>query len=89
MLRAIQELEPQVMCNWYVVAPSRRWLVLTHKLPDRFESSYGARFYTSKFHMNQDATMGQGPHYVLYRSLDGPAIRTSWYVLSTPRRNFK
>ncbi|TFK80858.1 hypothetical protein K466DRAFT_604987 [Polyporus arcularius HHB13444] len=44
-----------------------------------FESSYGARFYTSKFCTGDTGEdVSSGSYYVLYRSLDGPAIRSSW-----------
>ncbi|TFK81021.1 hypothetical protein K466DRAFT_569296 [Polyporus arcularius HHB13444] len=45
---------------------------------ERFEGSYGARFYTSRFHLPQDPSLPMGPHYVLYRSLIGPAILSDW-----------
>ncbi len=85
MLRVIQELDERIMDNWYVASPVPCWLVFTLAISHRFESSYGARFYTSKFHISKDTSSWQGEHYVLFRSLDGAAIRSSWYVLPARR----
>ncbi|RDX39965.1 hypothetical protein OH76DRAFT_1423986 [Lentinus brumalis] len=43
-----------------------------------FEGSYGAKFYTSKFQLDHDASLAKGPHYVLFRSLIGSAVLSDW-----------